>query len=540
MRRAIHVLVWAAVLWVGPASAQTSPACNLIPQAACASAADDITGPWNFLGAAPLSFEGATADANETFVSVVDPTADRTLYIANADSGTAQAITCAADQYVITFTPSTGVYTCGALPSSTTFAGSCIGDASGDWCGTIDFSLGSPTVIAPSIKGSQSASGTLSLQSTTSGTRGTVDVVDQARVETTAPTITATHTVLELLPSGLTVNSNVSFRGIFLGSTITYEANPSAISSGSLFNAAPILVNPDTEARTMSQFTVLGNNVTVTPNASDNMTALSIAGLNNNPTLTGSAGAHTATAMYAVRAAGVTDANWTVTDWATARMLAPTDGAVSGTAAITRLGFAEIDDLTQGTTNYSIWSKGPTAFMAHEGNAWFGGDQASLSADPGMPVRATQQTVGNEVVRFESVATNDDPNYKMFQARATAAASSTTNVDFSLTASVPTAPCPASSVCIVEARTVCHCTSGSSCTAHDGGANISAMTVKNNGGTISLLGAVTTPMASQIGASSLTSLTLSVSSPNARMAVVVPANFAHTCHLTFIVSAVGT
>lgn len=48
------------------------------------------------VGAAGISFEGTTADANETTLNVVDPTADRTITLPNA-SGTVSLVQEAED-----------------------------------------------------------------------------------------------------------------------------------------------------------------------------------------------------------------------------------------------------------------------------------------------------------------------------------------------------------------------------------------------------------------------------------------------------------
>lgn len=160
---------------------------------------------------------------------------------------------------------------------------------------------------------------------------------------------------------------------------------------------------------------------------------------------------------------------------------------------------------------------------------------------PQARLHVTDATIGNEVFRAESVATNDDPNFRLFFSRATAAASSATNIDFSLTTAAPTlAPCPASSVCSVEAEVICHCTSGSSCTANDGAGTRLLMYVKNNGGTISKVGSVLTLAANQISGSSITSITMDTNSTNARVTVTVPANFNHTCHVGWTVKNVGS
>lgn len=229
-----------------------------------------------------------------------------------------------------------------------------------------------------------------------------------------------------------------------------------------------------------------------------------------------------------------------------------TKDAGAGTNTLTAQNGLNCGTFTTGVTNSCVKSS-----VAASGTAqWFlngtgtglsrlGGSTiiGSTSASPSSTLHVTEPTVGNEVLRVESVATNDDPNYRIFQMRTTAAASGTTNLDFPLTTAAPTdAPCASSKVCIVEASVICHCTSGSSCTANDGGAIVTRWPMKNNGGTFTQLGAAGSGnvVASAISGSSLTSLTQSISGTNFRTAIVVPANFNHTCHATFIVQSVGT
>lgn len=170
----------------------------------------------------------------------------------------------------------------------------------------------------------------------------------------------------------------------------------------------------------------------------------------------------------------------------------------------------------------------------------------STSGTPSAELHVQQPTNTNEVLRVETVGTNN-PNYKIIQTRATAAASSTTNIDFSLTSAAPTdAPCPSNGTCIVQADINCHCTSGSSCTANDGATNSTKWAFKNNAGTITQIGSTTsgnslpstaTIATAIISGSSITSITASLSTTNFRYAVVVPANFGHVCHVTYFVQS---
>lgn len=70
--------------------------------------------------ATPLVFEGATADAFETTLTVTDPTADHTFTLPNADSVAVVGTVCSAGDFIEGIDASTGVIICGApVPSST-------------------------------------------------------------------------------------------------------------------------------------------------------------------------------------------------------------------------------------------------------------------------------------------------------------------------------------------------------------------------------------------------------------------------------------
>lgn len=59
--------------------------------------------------------------------------------------------------------------------TAVTKAGSCIGDAPGDWCGTVNLGAGTPTVLAPIINGASASGGDLKLRSTTHATKGQIE-----------------------------------------------------------------------------------------------------------------------------------------------------------------------------------------------------------------------------------------------------------------------------------------------------------------------------------------------------------------------------
>jgi len=199
-----------------------------------------------------------------------------------------------------------------------------------------------------------------------------------------------------------------------------------------------------------------------------------------------------------------------------------------------------VDPGTQATTNTGFKQIGATVDNRLAGLTVVG----SSSTAPHARLHALDPTLGQEVFRVETTATNDDPNYKMFQSRGAGTASSTLNLDLLLTSAAPTdAPCPSGATCFVESRTVCHCTSGSVCSGSNlGGSDVGKMTVANVAGSISLLtGSSATDTTQKDTAPSITSITLSMSgTTTARVAVVIPANANHTCHVTWIIQSVGT
>lgn len=96
--------------------------------------------------------------------------------------------------------------------------------------------------------------------------------------------------------------------------------------------------------------------------------------------------------------------------------------------------------------------------------------------------RITQATVGNEVVRIQSTATNDDPTEIVYQNRAaTTDATVTTLHTFTV---------PASTTYMIEARVTARRTGGTGGTAEDGAGYVIRGTYKNVAGTATLIGAV--------------------------------------------------
>lgn len=94
----------------------------------------------------------------------------------------------------------------------------------------------------------------------------------------------------------------------------------------------------------------------------------------------------------------------------------------------------------------------------------------------------TESTLGNEVLRLESTATNDDPRESVYQNRvATTNATQTTIHTFTV---------PATTTYMIEAYVTARRTGGSSGTAEDGAGYVIRGTYKNVAGTATLIGAV--------------------------------------------------
>src|SRR4030095_3632220 len=119
--------------------------------------------------------------------------------------------------------------------------------------------------------------------------------------------------------------------------------------------------------------------------------------------------------------------------------------------------------------------------MRHAGFVMIG----SATTAPVAQLHVNQPTSANEIERWETGSTGSPvPRRTIFQKRATAAASATTNIDLNVTTAAPTdAPCPSGTICLGETNVVCHCTSGSACTADGGAALETKWLIKNNAGT---------------------------------------------------------
>jgi hypothetical protein len=115
---------------------------------------------------------------------------------------------------------------------------------------------------------------------------------------------------------------------------------------------------------------------TFTPGAGATMTDFIGRGLQYAPVFNNTGTANTILSSFGVQSAGTLTAAWSVTgSWGGLRMVDP--GAAG---SIARLLAVEIEDLTNGTANASVWSKGAAVFMAHGGPAIFCASQSTITA----------------------------------------------------------------------------------------------------------------------------------------------------------------
>lgn len=152
--------------------------------------------------------------------------------------------------------------------------------------------------------------------------------------------------------------------------------------------------------------------------------------------------------------------------------------------------------------------------------------QAGISAR----LHVTEATLGNEVFRIESTATNDDPADKIFQNRvATTDATQTT---------LHTIAIPASTTVKITAYVRARRTAGSAGTAEDAAGYVVVGTYKNVAGTATLVGAVNVLYTAEDQAG--WDATLDVNAGNARVRVTGATNNTVTWHCTVKVEPVGS
>ncbi len=161
------------------------------------------------------------------------------------------------------------------------------------------------------------------------------------------------------------------------------------------------------------------------------------------------------------------------------------------------------------------------------------GGNVGIGMTPSASLDVTQGTVGNQVFGLTSTATNDDPNYKVYQGRAA-------TTDDTLT-TINTIALTANNTYIIEARVIGRTVSGGGvgCSADNGAGYVVRGTYKQVGGTASLIGSVNADYTAE--SDSTWAATLNVSSGNVLVQVtgsVATCNI--TWHSTVSVSNVGS
>lgn len=149
---------------------------------------------------------------------------------------------------------------------------------------------------------------------------------------------------------------------------------------------------------------------------------------------------------------------------------------------------------------------------------------------PAARLHVQEWTLGNEVLRLTSLATNDDPTESVYQNRvATTDATVTT---------IHTVTIPASTTVAIEATVVARRTGGASGTADDGAFYIKAATFKNLSGTATIIGSATALVEKESQAG--WDVTFNPSSGTVQIQVTGAAGNNVTWHITCRVWSVGS
>lgn len=225
------------------------------------------------------------------------------------------------------------------------------------------------------LSGGTSGGQNVDFESTTSGTKGTIQFRDPLRFFSNPPSpLTATTAIVTVDTNMTLVSGSAStFRYYNHSHTLTLQDNVSAL-HGSRF--VPTLSSGASTAFTLGTHVGLIFAPTYTPGSSASMTGMTFRGSQIGPTLSNAGTGNTATIITGLHMAGAFNTNWTTDDWNAVNMIDPTGSG--GTA--TRLGGMHLAALTRGTSNYSLWSEGTSVFLAHAGPAIFGASQTTLTA----------------------------------------------------------------------------------------------------------------------------------------------------------------
>ena len=207
-----------------------------------------------------------------------------------------------------------------------------------------------------------------------------------------------------------------------------------------------------------------------------------------------------------------------------AALFCPNPDAISGSAYITTYYGLDIDSLTRATTNIGIRN---ASTLRQVGQAVLGVDAAPTA---NVVADFQQQTLGNEVIRIASVATNDDPTESLYQGRA-ATTDATVTTLFTYTI-------PASTTVLIQANVVARRTGGTLGTAEDGAGYVIDATIKNVAGVATLIGAVLPDVTQEDQV--LWDATIDVTGATARVRVTGAASNNVVWHATIRVWQVGS
>jgi hypothetical protein len=284
---------------------------------------------------------------------------------------------------------------------------------------------------------------------------------------------------MQMAPT-VTINGPLghSLIGFTLGGTLNVTTNP--VSSNS-FNAN--LVNSTVNfngASSATGWSEIGYRDAVTYNAGS-VAAGTIT--NNQPFVaapvykaTGAAGSLTVTNAYGFRSTPAiqttTAGGVSTVDTMIHFQAGATTNSGAGTETLTTEIGLDVPAFALATNKIGIRSAGTANEIRWAGPAVFGVNAATISP---VIVEVQQPTVGSEVMRVDSLATNDDPTEQVFQCRAATTDATVTDCK--------TIAVTSTKVRTMQATVVAHCTGGVSCATDNGAEYTIVGTCKNNAGT---------------------------------------------------------
>jgi len=404
--------------------------------------------------------------------------------------------------------------------------------------GALRFTSGTGTVDLDggALYGNTISGGNLLLRSTTHATKGLVQIGDELRLRTDLTSTAVTTTYYSRADMSLSVIGGGGLRNVVaLGVTGTMSQDVSPIATvHALFQVGSPLGGADlftykngSGIATLASFVALYNRGRFLADTTNVTAATLYPGMWINPTFALTGGATAFTAEYNA----FTDAPSGVAGLTlTLRRGVWLQNLLSGGAQTTFVG-VDIDNQASATTSLSLRSAGAAASMRHAGPAVFGANAA-----PGGTSRlnAYQPTLGNEVLRIESTATNDDPVVTTRQGRVTTTNNTqTTLMSIALTASKTT---------WIDARVIGRRTGGAAGNPEDGIAWNVHGAYKMVGGVATALAAGTPTNMFTTADSLLYNVTLQPSGADANVNVRVTGdtNVNMTWHATCWISEVGT